>query len=213
MIKSSICFICLLAVSVGCSSHLALMQDDSQHHSLAVDEMRMELSDLKHQVSNTQVELQILDEKVKVQDKTVSKAKGSSLPDLSSLERRLSQIERQQEKVHAEIKQLSQFATQTSSALSQYRSQIVKLEEAISAHRQNIDDLSQVKSTLSSISASLKGEQSTSTTTYKVRAGDSLEKIARINKVSVESIKKANTISQNKILIGQELIIPDADTH
>ena len=44
---------------------------------------------------------------------------------------------------------------------------------------------------------------------HKVRPGDSLEKIARLYKTSVERIKKANGLEQDLIVVGQELRIPE----
>jgi membrane-bound lytic murein transglycosylase D len=50
-----------------------------------------------------------------------------------------------------------------------------------------------------------------STSTYVVRKGDTLEKIARANRVSVAQLKGWNRLRRNTILAGQELIIhPDA---
>ena len=45
-------------------------------------------------------------------------------------------------------------------------------------------------------------------TLYKVKPGDSLEKIARTHKISVEKIKKLNGLDQDLIVVGQELKIP-----
>ncbi len=44
---------------------------------------------------------------------------------------------------------------------------------------------------------------------YRVKPGDSLEKIAKRHKISLESLKKANSLSDDRIMIGQDLQIPD----
>lgn len=220
MIKSSICAIVCLSVLAGCSSHIAMMQKDKYDTSTALDEIRIELSDLKHTVNNTQVELQILDDKVKHQDTALSKNKVASASTSSStdqriafLEKRLSHIESGQEKLSSELKSLNQHASQTSSALTQYRTKIQSLENEIAAQHKLIEELSDIKSTLSSISQAVKKNSSAAATalssdTYKVKAGDSLEKIARSYKTTVDAIKKANNLSSNKIMVGQEITIP-----
>ena len=68
-----------------------------------------------------------------------------------------------------------------------------------------IYDLADLKSSLKTLTTSIAKEM---TTIYIVKSGDSLEKIARNHKISTEALKKANQLSQNKILVGQELIIP-----
>jgi membrane-bound lytic murein transglycosylase D len=57
-----------------------------------------------------------------------------------------------------------------------------------------------------------KGEDNgESTSTYVVRRGDTLEKIAQANRVSVTQLKRWNRLRRNTILAGQELLIhPDA---
>jgi murein DD-endopeptidase MepM/ murein hydrolase activator NlpD len=47
---------------------------------------------------------------------------------------------------------------------------------------------------------------------YVVKEGDSLARIAKSHKLSVEAIKSANNMTTASIKIGQKLTIPDADT-
>jgi murein DD-endopeptidase MepM/ murein hydrolase activator NlpD len=47
---------------------------------------------------------------------------------------------------------------------------------------------------------------------YVVKEGDSLAKIARSHKISVDALKSANNITAASLKIGQKLSIPDADT-
>jgi murein DD-endopeptidase MepM/ murein hydrolase activator NlpD len=48
--------------------------------------------------------------------------------------------------------------------------------------------------------------------TYTVKAGDSLNRIAKANGVSVEELRKANGLTTAAIRIGQTLKVPGADT-
>ena len=49
-------------------------------------------------------------------------------------------------------------------------------------------------------------------TLYVVKEGDSLARIAKTHKVSVDTIKSANNMTTASLKIGQKLSIPDADT-
>ncbi len=199
----------------GCSSHLAVLQQDKHDTSIALEELRIDIADLKHAQNNTQVELQILDEQVKKQDhalkakETSSRSSSSATdPRLTAMEKKLSLIERQQEKILTDLQQLSQHANQTSSSLNQYRSKIQEIEAAVNAQNRTIEDILSLKSTLQALSQTMGTVSSERGKTYKVKPGDSLEKIARLHKTSVEAIQRENNLSNHRILVGQELAIP-----
>jgi LysM repeat protein len=50
--------------------------------------------------------------------------------------------------------------------------------------------------------------KSVESTAYKVKAGDSLEKIARHHRVSLSALKECNHLEGDKITVGQSLHIP-----
>ena len=53
-----------------------------------------------------------------------------------------------------------------------------------------------------------KQQQKPKATTYKVRSGDNLSKIAKRHGVTVNAIKKANNLTSDDIRVGQRLKIP-----
>jgi LysM repeat protein len=185
---------------------MAVLQQDKHENTVALNEMRSELADLKHALNNAQVEIQILEEQVQNQESLSKKAKpGTSFPNDSRLEKRIAALEQMQEKIHADLKQLSSHANQTTTCLQQYSTKISEIEQNM--ERQRGDLKSSLKTLTSSLSTDV-ASNSNPSTYYKVKSGDSLEKIARNHNVSVDALKKANRLSQNKILVGQELIIP-----
>lgn len=195
-------FLLPFAIS-SCSSHMAVLQQDKYENSVALNDMRAEIADLKHDLNSARVEIQILEEQVQSQEALSKKSKGPVVTSdnrVPLLEKRLAQLEQSQEKVQTDLKQLSSHANQTTSYLQQYSVKINEVE-------QKIRDVGDLKSSLKAFTTSLSSEGGNAST-YRVKAGDSLEKIARNHKVSVDALKKANQLSQNKILIGQELAIP-----
>ncbi len=192
-------------VMTSCNTHMAVLQQDKHENTVALNEMRSELADLKHALNNAQVEIQILEEQVQNQESLSKKVKpGTSFPNDSRLEKRIAALEQMQEKIHGDLKQLSSHANQTSTCLQQYSTKISEIEQNLERQRGDL------KSSLKTLTSSLATEvaATSSSGSYKVKSGDSLEKIARNHKVSVDALKKANGLSQNKILVGQELIIP-----
>lgn len=188
-------FLCTLCL-IGCSSPLAVLHQEKHEHSLAVRELREELADIKHGLNNTQVELQILEEQYRTQDGDIKKTVASSNtqdPKIIALEKK--------------ITQLSNHANQTSQYLQDCNTKIAELEKALQHQNALLTEIIHLKSSLTSLTTSLQ-KDSTENYSYKVKAGDSLEKIARLYKVSITSLKEENGLSNNKIMIGQELKIP-----
>lgn len=176
----------------GCAAQLAALQNNRQN-DIALEELRVEVADLKHALHASEVEMHLLEEKLEGTNQS-----NDLNETLSSLQRKIALIERNQDKLAGDIKSLTAHANQTTASLTQYRDQIRELD-----HR--FEDLKGLKNTLSSISKSI-GD---SKTTYKVKAGDSLEKIAKRHHVSVEALKQMNHLQSDRIVVGQELALPN----
>ena len=183
------------------------------YSSPELDELRIAVDDLKYALKSTQVELNILDERVKKQTSSKTKEDVSALSlltsQVNSLEKKVTNLEKTLEKAANDLRTLSSTAT---AALTK----IQGMEQDLSSHEKRIDEVVKLKGTLTSISKAISARSSpeaasSSTKTYRVKAGDSLEKIARANRVSVETIKKINHLSNDKIVVGQELRL-DSDT-
>ena len=220
MKRLCICTLIAAGLFSGCNSHLAMLSKDKYDTQVTLDEMRIELSDVKHTLSNTQVEMQILEDRLRSHDTSLQNTKSQSyhLADgaeqkISMIEKRLAQIEKMQDKIASEIKQLSSHANQTSTALTQHQTKMKDLELKASEQSKVIHDLSDLKGTLSSISQAI-GKPSVGSkhaTSYRVKSGDTLEKIAKAHSTNVEAIKKHNQLSSTKIMIGQEIKIPHGE--
>lgn len=193
---SSTCFFISSLFLASCSSHLSVLQQDKHEHSIAVRELREELADLKHGLNNTQVELQILEEQYKTQESSSKKTTSSG----SSQESKIAALEKK-------ISQLSNNAAQTTQHLTDCHIKIAELEKTVQHQNALLTEIVQLKSSLTSLTNSLQ-KAGREDTVYKVKAGDSLEKIARLYKISVTALKEENELSNNKIIIGQELKIP-----
>jgi LysM repeat protein len=217
MIKISTCVVLSAFILSSCSSHLAVLNKDKYDTSVALDEMRIELSDVKHSLSNTQVEMQILEDKLRSQDKNLqaSKSQNNNLvvgseQKIALIEKKLLSIEKMQEKLSSDLKHLSTHANQTTTSLTQYQNRIRELEVELRDQNKVINEIAQLKGTLKSITQAMKADVSPST--YRVKAGDSLEKIARMHKTTVDALKKANNLNSAKIVIGQEIVIPSGES-
>ena len=175
-----------------------------------LDEFRIELDDLKYALKAVQVDINLLDERCKKQDRVFAQNKEPPQTSLftsqiSNLEKRIAYLEKTLEKAAGDLRSLNLTSTQV-------LGKIQELEKSLLSHERRLDDVVKLKGTLASISKAIgerPPEPSASMKTYRVKAGDSLEKIARNNHLSVDKLKKINQLSSDKIVVGQELRLHD----
>lgn len=191
-----------LRIAILAASTLALPIEGRQYRAsndTILDEIRLELSDLKHELKSTLVDLNLLDERVRKDAQKPQVQVQPSSTQITALERRVTNLEKLLEKAVSDLRSLN---TSTTQALTK----IQNIEKEISTHDQRLGEINQLKGTLTSISKAI-GAATPNEMTYRVKAGDSLEKIARNHKISVDDLKKFNQLQSDRILIGQELKI------
>ena len=208
---------CLLLGLASCTGGtLAHVQDQQRQRDYAFQEMRTELGDLRHAMQACRTELQILGERLTEQEhiaKNVARNKpqnDQTQAMLAACERRLAIAEKSLEKISSEMRSLSKHADRTNLSLASFKEKRVDCQRELSLHKQKIEGISQLKSTLGQISQAMSERSSTSAlsqASYRVKPGDTLEKIARRNSISVAELKRLNNITQDKIIVGQELKI------
>jgi len=182
----------------------------------ALDELRLELSDVKHELHSARIEINLLDEKLNKQERVLSSAKSqeaqkqnekkSYTTQLDILEKKVDRLEKILDRAAIDLRNLSANENKALARLQEF-------EAVMAAQEKKFDEIAKLKNTLTTISKAL-GRNAKETIsipshavpqTYHVKAGDSLEKIAREHHISVDNIKQLNHLSKDKILIGQEL--------
>ena len=200
----------------SCTPMKASPKEEKHQLELTLHELQTNLDDLRHDLNCFQTEMQILDGKIKHQEDSTQNIKQQHIEkiqskfenyskQISSIENRLNQIDTKQKAIVSDLSVISNFSNETNIALSQYKEKINELENSTVFNNKKIDEISNLKTTLLDLVKNIK----TDYFLYKVKPGDSLEKISKSNKVSVDTIKKLNDLSNDLIVIGQELKIPN----
>ena len=123
--------------------------------------------------------------------------------DVAALQRKIATLEKTVDKMSGDLRSLMTYANQTTTSLSLYRDQIQEIDRKLS-------EVSKLRSTLTQMSKTYSAPEPTTTEkTYRVKAGDSLEKIARRLQITTEALKRENKLTSDKIVVGQELSIPE----
>ena len=196
-------------------------------------QMRNSIEDLRHEVSNHEAEIREYDEKLKNFDVIIESVcdqlgdsnktyreqlKGST----ASLEGRISALEKTSTGLISDLRQFKTHSNETSAILAQYKQKLVELEKMIDQQNQNIDHL---QAAMNSLMEALQGKPQTPAKSssdeihskvsintdrcYKIKSGDSLEKIARNHQVSIQALKEANGLTTDRIVVGRTLVIPE----
>lgn len=200
---------------------------------MQVREMRGMVDEMRHRLNNHESEIRMYEDKlenletiiesVRDQLNDSSKAhkeqlKGSS----SSLDSRITALEASAKGLADDMRQFKTHANESATALAGYKQKIEELAKSIDQQNQNIEHLQAAmrslmlalnsdapapsKSSSASVDPSAMG---TSSITYRIKAGDSLEKIARSHQTTVQAIKELNGLSSDRIVVGKVLFIPD----
>ncbi|MFY7842572.1 MAG: LysM peptidoglycan-binding domain-containing protein [Rhabdochlamydiaceae bacterium] len=171
-----------------------------------VDELRIEMGELKHLVSNYQVDLQLMEERLAKQesgiDNLIEKKKDPCF------ESRITMIEQKQVFLSKEIEKIAGHFQKLNEVLKQCTEKLTQLDRSFQQQDQRILEVAKLKEILHSIA---KPEEEMKHEFYKVVAGDNLDKIAKKTGFSIEAVKKINSLSSDKIYVGQKLKLPKKD--
>lgn len=201
----------------GCSPLRSSPLDEKHQWELTLQEVQTNLDDIRHDVNCYQTEIQILEGRIKHYENALASLKQQDLEkqhlkieqlvqQFNALEKKWGAFEKTQANDSKELQELLSHSHEVTAALVQFKNRLEELEQDILSQNRRFDELAKLKGNIESIAKNLGSE---SHKTYKVRPGDSLEKIARSHKVAVERIKKLNHLDQDLIVVGQELKIPN----
>jgi len=215
-LRKQVCTILFpLLFCASCSPLLTSPHDEKHQWELKLHEVQTNLDDLKHDINCFQTEIQILDGRIKYYENALATLKQQDIEkqqakieqmarEVSVLEKKWSTFEKLQDGAKVDMQQLASHANETTSALSQFKSRLQELEQDILSQNRRFDEVAKLKGSLEAIAKSFKPAFKT----YKVRPGDSLEKIASAHHTKVERIKKLNDLEKDLIVVDQELKIP-----
>lgn len=202
---------------------------------MQIREMRSTIDDLRHQLNNHEAEIRMYDEKLSNLD-TIIESVRDQLSDTSkshkeqlkgsstTLESKITALETTAKGLSNDMRQFKTYANDSTVALADYKLKIEGLAKSVEQQNQNIEHL---QAAMRSLMQALNGDQpvasksapvasstdapptATSGITYRIKAGDSLEKIARSHQTTIQALKELNGLTTDRIVVGKVLLIPD----
>ncbi len=212
----SLAFLICILIFAGCSPIKTSQHDERYQWELTLHEVQTNLDDLRHDTNCFETEIQILDGRIKCFENALASLKAQEIEkqqsrieqiggQLLSLERKWSAFEKKQEANKDGLEHLSLHAKETSVALTQFKARIEEIESEVLSQSRRLETLAKLKGNIETLTKALKVEGAK---IYKVRPGDSLEKIAKAHKTDVVTLKQLNGLIQDLIVVDQELKVP-----
>ena len=182
----------------------------AQDRGRTIDYIQSDLLDIRENMRHLKVERELLDDRIETQNTQLMQIKKDlarfqqAQGNLSSsksdqLQTRLNTLEKGQEAVVDDFKQLKKHLNDTSLVINKMSDHI---EQDQSLIKGQIRDLKKIVESLVEL---LQSSTKLTTSSYKVKAGDALDKIAKSHGLPVDVLKKLNELTHDRISIGQTL--------
>lgn len=167
------------------------------------------LLDIKRELDNHETELRTFEERLHTQENILDSLREQLLDtsqkqrdlvkgNTASIDARMAAHEASLASIMTDLRQLQAQANDSAKAISQFKQ---KQNET----NQNLDSLQEG---LTSLLKALQADSPDAGNSYRVQSGDSLEKIARKNDTTVKKLKELNSLTSDRIFIGQQLKLP-----
>lgn len=147
---------------------------------------------LRHEVANHEAEIRVFDEKFKSQEEIVDSLSSQFKDSVKSVKNSTANS--------------NQDANQQ---IADFKKRIANLEKVVEQQTRNLENMQKA---LSSLIEAIQGKDAPSTNgkqIYRVKSGDSLEKIAKQNHTTIKKLKELNNLTGDQIIIGQKIELPD----
>ena len=206
-------FLLLPLFTLTACGSLSSSKGEKHQMELSLHKVRTEVEEIKHDLNTYEIEHHVLDGKLIDQEQTIAALKhqvselksgklDSFVDEVQKLEKKLQQVSKKQDKIVSDIRQLSSHANDTTTALAQYKEKISQFEKAIQGQNLQLQEVNKIREGIQMLSEVGLAK------TYRVKSGDTLEKIARDHGTSAEKIKSVNGMTTDLIVVDQELILP-----
>lgn len=221
------------AASLPQPSYSAARPATSEDGQMILKQLRTQFSDLKNDIRNHEVEIRTFENKMHNQELTFDNLRQQIVEDVESqrdflkasninfegkiqtLDQAVNNLETLFRGLTNDLRLIKTQGNDFVTLLNQYKQKISEMDGQLAAQSLHMQNLEQALNSMMELLQS-RGEssrensnkQAVGAKTYKVQPGDNLEKIAKMHKVSVASLRDLNQLSNDRIIVGQTLKIP-----
>jgi hypothetical protein len=193
-----------------------------EDQSVVTREILDSLTDLRHEINNHETEIRIFEEKFKSQEEIIDSLRQLLADSLKNFKEILraqtntidSKFSQNENAAQGLTNDLKTHATDVTGILGDYKQRIADLEKTLELQNRNLENMQAAMKSLTELLQTKEMEPIAETALngvkiHRVKAGDSLEKIARLNNTSIKKLKELNNLSGDQIIVGQKLQLPE----
>lgn len=189
----------LAMVLAGCGSQQVAMHSTLEKQAMLIETVRAESSEISRSMRGVKTDLALLQERLDQQEERLaSQVSREDIKRLfATIEERLAIVDQKQLQASSDIRKLTHHADDKGNSIQATREEIASLKRDV---RQQMGNYKQaLESVVSLVQSGSK--------TYRVKQGDSLAKVAKINQTTIERLKQLNHLDGDTIYPDQELIV------
>lgn len=191
----------LIACLIGALSLEGAPYRAEPGYNNSVEELRQTVNFLRRELENQNESLKTLEQKNVTQEDIIDQLTREMEKNQTAQKERLKLNQGDTVSLQQEVKSLSKHKKETDDSLSQLKKKLDSLEKSMKSLDSAVVNLVE----LAKLNA---GIASDGDKTYQVKAGDSLEKIARKHGTTIKALKELNNLNKDQIVIGQTLKLP-----
>lgn len=189
----------------------------------------LQCDDTAHRIKNCEIEIDMLKNNVQSQEEGREKLYKEMEESLANVKRYLKEAESTASEpkqkmsktiqgLESDLAALKTHINQLTTKLNELSSTVSSMKKDISGHSASLKSMDEALSLISKaispqsvVKKSSTKEGKSNGGKYVVQSGDSLEKIAKKNGLTISQIKEKNHLSSSVIRVGQELDVSNSD--
>lgn len=181
------------------------LQRSVQNMSYSISNQDAELAHLKQKIVNQESTLDSMHAEVSA---LIKAAKESQKSTGAQVDTKLKSMEKNIDKLVSDLKQFKKHANESADSFAEIQKKLAHQQEISSLQAQQIKELESALRNIASALQTKTGVEKSASGEYRVKAGDSLEKIAKEHGTTIEAIRRENSLTKDTIYPGQKLHIP-----
>lgn len=197
-------------------------KSDRYAMEMTLHKTRADLEEVKHDLHSHRMETSILEGKMLNQEDSMSSLKKETFDQhqakldhvshhLAALEKRLSNMEKRQDEALQGQQKLTNLTQEMQKAISQSKEKITEMEKCIASATKSLNEVAKLKKNVQRVNQAIEQNyKELIVESYRVKSGDTLDAIAKAHSTTVETLCKINHLENERILAGQELLVPFA---